>query len=127
VRLKRLIRQHSDLVDRLRREGADPLPRAVVSARLYDLEEIVRQGWRAERRASDSRIPVVDDHVEEALRQIGSWIARLGQPDMDLGVCRQGFQAVAVPLLFVLRGLDEVGEEVLGGGWAEPEPVTTHR
>ncbi len=121
VRLRRLIRQHAELLDRIGESPADAELRASVAARLGTLVNDVRAAWSAEVAAAQltPELRVCDAHVRRALRAIEATVAELRNGPAGLDWLRGQFLGAAVPLLLFLRGLEDTPEELLEG-WLAP-------
>jgi len=118
VRLKRLIRQHAELVGQSRDQTVDSLRRAVIAARLLDLADSVKAAWVSERGSSGCKLELMNDHVESELERLKGSIRAIQSPATEVGASPPGFQRIALPLLFLLRGLDEIGDDLLVGWWS---------
>ncbi len=122
MRLRRLIRQHALLIERLASERGDPEAAAAVEGRLRALLADVRAAWSADLglAAGDARaeLPLLDGHVRRSLKALEAAIVELGRPGTQLAWLADQFRATAVPLLLFLRGLEETPAELLGLGSA---------
>ncbi|MGH7861889.1 MAG: hypothetical protein ACREOS_06565 [Candidatus Dormibacteraceae bacterium] len=116
--MKRLIRQHAELVGRSRDQTVDSLRRAVITARLLDLADSVKAAWVSERGSSGCELELMNDHVESELERLRVSIRAIEDPAAEVGALPPGFQRIALPLLFLLRGLDELGDDLLVGWWS---------
>lgn len=121
VRLRRLIRQHGELLDRVGQVPGDVDLRASVAARLGSLAGDVRSAWSAEIAAAQltPELRVCDAHVRRALRAIDATVAEIRNAPAGLDWLRSQFLGAAVPLLLFLRGLEDTPEALLEG-WLAP-------
>lgn len=121
VRLRRLIRVHGELLDRLAAEPGDRELRLAAAARLRDLASDVGIAWTAEAAVHrpTAELAVCDAHVKRALRAIDAALAELRRTPAGVDWLRAQFRAAAVPLLLFLRGLEETPEDLLEG-WLAP-------
>jgi hypothetical protein len=105
VRLRRLVRAFSEVLDRLRSEPSEG--QLVLSAvwRLQDLAAGVRNAWTGEQAAGRPERSL-GRYVDDSLRTIELAIAGLAQEGADLGLLQRDFEDAALPLEVFLRGLD---------------------
>ena len=115
MRLKRLIREEVEFRRRLAESSPDPLLAAVAVARLRDLMDSFERSWGTEA-ASGGSLPLVAGHVRREMERLRRLIPGVGEARHPFGEGDR-FQEAAVPLLFLLRGLDQAGDEVLAGWW----------
>ncbi len=111
VQLRRLLRAHADLVSRLGTESDPELP-AVARARLSGLIENLRQGWERDLAAQPAppELPALRRHFARALTTMEAAVAEMERPGTDLGFLSQTFRETALPLMFFLRGLEDVSD-----------------
>lgn len=122
VRLRRLLRQHGEAVDRLRAGPGDVEVASAVRRRLLDLVTDVRDAWSADARTTSvAELAVFDSHVRRSLRALEATVAEYDRAPSDerLRWLTGQFHATAVPLLLFLRGLEETPEDLLDG-WLAP-------
>lgn len=123
MRLRRLIRQHGVLIERLALEQGDAEAAAAVERRLRALLADVRAAWSADLGVAagelNGELPLLDGHVRRSLKALEAAIVVLGRPGAQLGWLSDQFRGTAVPLLLFLRGLEETPAELLGA-WAAP-------
>ena len=110
VRLRRLVRQFGEAVDRLASEPFELRRAGSVADRLLELVDDVRHAWAAERRLAPPE-GAFEHYVGESLRAIELAVSGLQQAGADLELLRGDFEAAALPLEVFLRGLD--GEPAL--------------
>ncbi|TMF89724.1 MAG: hypothetical protein E6I08_04445 [Chloroflexi bacterium] len=115
MRLRRLIRVHTDYVERLAAAPADGELARSARARLLGLSQDVRGAWRADLTGAGGApgAAVLDRHVERTLRLLESVLAELARPAADRRWLQERFQDSALPLLMFLRGLEEAPAELL--------------
>jgi hypothetical protein len=110
MRLRRVIREHQDLVGRLAEAPADLELAAAASHRLVGLIGGLKGSWSRE---SGSEAPdAVRRHVVRALSGLEAIAAGLGLAGVS-GRQLAEFEEAALPLLFLLRGL-EAAEPAIG-------------
>ncbi len=118
MRLRRLIRQASELVPRLRSAPGDADAAAAAARRLAGLVADVQEAWTADCAAAGpanaADLTVFDAHVRRGLRALQGVIAELSRPGADLEWLSGRFRAVALPLVLFLRGLEEAPADLLG-------------
>jgi hypothetical protein len=126
VRLRRLLRQHGEALDRLRAAPGDLEAAAAARRRLGDLVNDVRDAWSADVSAvrlpvAATELPVFDSHVRRSLRALEGTVAEYDRAPSDdrLQWLAAQFHAAAIPLLLFLRGLEETPDELLEG-WLAP-------
>jgi hypothetical protein len=111
MRLRRVIREHQDLVGRLAEAPADLELAAAASHRLVGLIGGLKGSWSRE---SGSEAPdAVRRHVVRALSGLEAIAAGLGLAGVVSGRQLAEFEEAALPLLFLLRGL-EAAEPAIG-------------
>jgi hypothetical protein len=124
VRLRRLLRAYVEYLARLAAAPADRRLAAASRGRLLEMFQGLRQAWAAES-AESLRGPervVLRRHVSRGLSAIEAELARLGAPMTDPERRLADFEAAALPLVFFLRGLEELPErEVLE--WLRPRAL----
>ncbi len=108
VRLRRLLRAYGAEADRLL---ADPIGPPFARRKLAELAAAAREAW-----AEDSAtviIPSVRRHVNRALAAVDAAVAALGRPSGDPRRLADELQEAALPLILMLRSLEEVPERQL--------------
>ena len=111
VQLRRLLRTHAEFINRLETASEPELP-AVARARLTNMIGALRQAWERDLAAQTAppEAPALRRHVARALTQMEGAVAVLDRPGVDLGYLSQAFRETALPLVFFLRGLEDVPE-----------------
>src|ERR1700694_1268515 len=105
VRLRRLDRAFTEAVYRLLSEPAERSIAGLISAKLLELAEDVRESWTRESLATRPA-EALDVYVKEALRTAEFAIAALPQAGADLELLGPDFEGATLPLGVFLRGLD---------------------
>jgi hypothetical protein len=118
MRLKRLVRVHADAVERMDRLGADGAARERAVRRLLAVLEDVRDGWDSEVRRG-MPLAGVERQVRRGMVAIRAAVATLERPAVSLDAASREFREAVVPLLFLLRGLDEARDDALFA-WLNP-------
>jgi len=121
LRLRRLLRSHSEYLERLRAEPADPELARTAAARLGQLIGDVRTAWLAE--SAGGGPEPLRRHVSRTLSALESAAAELRRPNTDLEWLGERFRESAAPLMFFLRGLEDAPEEQLNA-WLAPQPLS---
>lgn len=104
VRLRRVIREQATLAARLVEAPADAGLAMAARSRLAGLLAGVRDSWRRE--AGPETPEVLRRHVVRTLSGLEALAAQLGLPGAAAARYRAQFEDLALPLLFVLRGLE---------------------
>lgn len=125
MRLRRLIRQHGEVLARLEEAGSDLEQAGLASRRLAELLGDVGRAWTADLEAARA-VPgaeraVFDAHVRRSLRVLEATAAEYGRApvgDRRRWLAEQ-FNGTAVPLLLFLRGLEDTPADLLDG-WLAP-------
>jgi hypothetical protein len=111
MRLRRVIREHQDLAGRLAEAPADAELAAAARHRLAGLIGGLKESWSRE---SGAEAPdAVRRHVVRSLSGLEAIAARLGLNGTVSGRQLADFEEAALPLLFLLRGL-EAAEPAIG-------------
>jgi hypothetical protein len=111
VRLRRLLRVQAEQAARLLAEPENRELAAAVVARLLSICADVRELWARE----SAGAPVSDDlgairrQVTRSLTAVEVAVAELESPGADVARLSGEFQDAAVPLLYLLRGLEDAG------------------
>lgn len=115
LRLRRLIRCHSEYLGRF---ASEPGNRDLVHTgvqRLRSLLADVRGAWALEARSGTaieaSELDALRKHVNRALAAAEAAVVEMERPNCDLGWLAGRFRESAAPLLFFLRGLEDMPEQ----------------
>ena len=108
VRLRRLLRAYGAEADRLL---ADPIGAPFARRKLAELAAAVREAWVED--STTVAIPSVRRHVNRALAAVDASIAALERPSADPRRLAGELQEAALPLILMLRSLEEVPERQL--------------
>jgi len=126
VRLRRLLRQHGEAIDRLRAAPGELEAAGAVRRRLADLVRDVREAWSGDVSAvrppvAAGELPVFDSYVRRSLRALEVTVAEYDRAPAGerLQWLAAQFNATAIPLLLFLLGLEETPDELLEG-WLAP-------
>jgi hypothetical protein len=106
VRLRRLIRVHGEVAARLLAEPENRELAAAGVARLLAICSDVRELWNAESAPGPDDV-AVRRHVTRALTALEVAVAELRAPGADVARLSIEFQDAAVPLVYMLRGLED--------------------
>jgi hypothetical protein len=109
VRLRRLLRMQAEAADRL---AADPSNRSLASAavaRLLGICAEVRQTWALELAGglAAGDLSTVQRSVARSLSAIEALVAQMERPGADVMRLSAELQDAVVPLIYLLRGLEE--------------------
>jgi hypothetical protein len=112
MRLRRLLRTHAEVLQRAVAGPADPELTAPARNRLLELVQDVRESWLKESAAAAAGAELVTlrRHVSRALSAMQAAVAVIGRPGWDPGRAGGDFREAALPLVFFLRGLEELPE-----------------
>ena len=105
VRLRRLVRNFGEAVERLESEPRERRLVGPLVDRLLELAADVEESWAHEAAAGRLEAPLAR-YVAESVRTAELAIAGLRQPGADLELLRSDFELAAMPLEVFLRGLD---------------------
>jgi hypothetical protein len=110
VRLRRLLRVQAEAAARL---AAEPANRELALAAVAGLLRVctdIREAWRLESApvsGAQGELSVVQRSVARALSAIEALVAELQLPGSDVARISAELQDTVVPLIYVLRGLEE--------------------
>jgi hypothetical protein len=124
LRLRRLLRAYGDYLERLSAGPEDRHLRAAARLRLLEMLQGLRETWRAEAAESlgGRELAGLRRHVSRSLSAMEAALAGLEQPGTSPERRSLEFQEAALPLVFFLRGLEELPErQVLE--WLRPRPL----
>ena len=111
VRLRRLLRVYTDYSVRLAAEPGDASLAAAARNRLFELTSSLHEAW-AEDSASVT-VPAIRRHVTRTLAAVDQAVASLGRPGADPRRLAGELQESALPLLLMLRGMEDVADRTL--------------
>ncbi|MGH7904092.1 MAG: hypothetical protein ACREPA_08200 [Candidatus Dormibacteraceae bacterium] len=122
MRLRRLVRAHSEFSARL---AAAPPSRQLAGAardRLLKLTADLRETWAREAvlplpAAAAAELPArpLQRHVSRAIAAIEVAIVAMDRPGVDLNGLDAEFQEAALPLMLCLQGLEHLPQDQLAG------------
>ena len=117
VRLRRLLRVYTDYAERLATVPGDPALAEAARGRLLELAGMVHEAWA--RDSATVAVPAIRRHVTRTLAAVDQAIASLGRVGASPRRLAGDLQEAALPLLLMLRGMEEVADrqvlEWLGG------------
>ena len=123
LRLRRLLRSHSEYMSRLALEPGNSELARFASRRLRDMLGEVRTAWANDSAGGDERdLEALRRHVSRTLATAEASLAELQRPNTDWDWLAAQFRESAAPLLFFLRGLEEV-PDILVHEWLSPAPL----
>ena len=124
LRLRRLLRAYGDYLERLSAGPEDRRLRAAGRARLLEMLQGLRETWRAEAAESlgGRELAGLRRHVSRSLSAMEAALAGLEQPGTSPERRSLEFQEAALPLVFFLRGLEELPERPVLE-WLRPRPL----
>ena len=125
VRVRRLLRLETEMVEQLLPPGGISALRRTASRRLLQALGDVRSAWAADLRVAGGAGPGLDDlhrHVRRVMAALELQAAALERTPTDVHAFDREFREAAVPLLFLLRGVEDAGDQALLA-WAAPEPL----
>jgi hypothetical protein len=108
VRLRRLLRVYTAYSDRLADSPGDSMLAAAGRTKLFDLAGQLHDAW-AEDSATVS-VPAIRRHVTRTLAAVDQAIASLGKPSSNPRSLAEDLQEAALPLLLMLRGMEDVAD-----------------
>lgn len=108
VRLRRLLRVYSEYTERIVQEPADSHLPGVARARLFELAAAVHAAWAEE--SAGVAVPAIRRHVGRTLNALDTAVSGLGRRTADVTRLNDELQEAAVPLLLMLRGMEDVPE-----------------
>lgn len=125
MRVRRLLRLEAELVQELLPAHGFSASRRTASRRLLQALGDVRNAWAADLRAAGGAGPGLDDlhrYVRRVLAALELQAAALERTTTDVQAFDREFREAAVPLLFLLRGVEDAGDQALLA-WMAPEPL----
>jgi hypothetical protein len=108
VRLRRLLRVYSEYTERMVEEPSNSHLPGIARQRLFELTAAVHTAWGQESVAV--AVPAIRRHVSRTLNAVDSAVSGLGRRTADVGRLNDELQEAAVPLLLMLRGMEDVPE-----------------
>lgn len=110
VRLRRLLRVQAEAAERLAAEPSNRELAAAAVSRLLAVCAEVRQAWNLESaglQAAGGELGTVQKSVARSLSGIEALVAELELPGIDVSRLSVELRDAVVPLIYVLRGLEE--------------------
>ncbi|HVD01604.1 MAG TPA: hypothetical protein VNG93_10735 [Candidatus Dormibacteraeota bacterium] len=111
VRLRRLLRVYTDSSERLAESPADSSLGAASRNRLVELASSLQAAWAAD--AATVSLPALRRHVTRTLAAVDQAVAGFGRPGTDPRRLAGELHESALPLLLMLRGMEDVADRQL--------------
>jgi hypothetical protein len=108
VRLRRLLRVYTDYAERLATAPGDSALAEAARARLLELAGLVHEAWAKD--SATVAVPAIRRHVTRTLAAVDQAIASLGVVGASPRRLAGDLQEAALPLLLMLRGMEEVAD-----------------
>jgi hypothetical protein len=108
VRLRRLLRVYNDYADRLADSPGDSALVSVARSKLFQLARQLHEAWAED--SATVAVPAIRRHVTRTLAAVDRAIASLGRPSASPLSLAEDLQETALPLLLMLRGMEDVAD-----------------
>jgi hypothetical protein len=108
VRLRRLLRVYNDYSDRLADSPGDSALASVARSKLFQLAGQLHEAWAED--SATVAVPAIRRHVTRTLAAVDRAIASLGRPSVSPRSLAEDLQETALPLLLMLRGMEDVAD-----------------
>lgn len=108
VRLRRLLRVYTEYSERLAESPADAALAQVARNRLFELAGHLHEAWAQD--SATVAVPAIRRHVTRTLAAVDQAIAGLGRHSADPRRLAEQLQESALPLLLMLRGMEDVAD-----------------
>ncbi len=108
VRLRRLVRVYTEYADRLADSPGDVRLAEAARTKLFELAAQVHDAWAGD--SATVAIPALRRHITGTLAGIDQAIASLGRRNIDPIDLAGVLTDSAVPLLLMLRGMEDIAE-----------------
>jgi hypothetical protein len=108
VRLRRLLRVYTDYSERLADSPADSRLASAARTKLFELAGQVHEAWAED--SATVAVPAIRRHVTRTLSAVDRAIASLGRPSSNPRSLAEDLQEAALPLLLMLRGMEDVAD-----------------
>jgi hypothetical protein len=113
VRLRRLLRVYNDYAERLADSPGDAGLASAARSKLFQLAGRLHEAWTED--SATVAVPAIRRHVARTLAAVDQAIASLGRPSSNPRSLAEDLQEAALPLLLMLRGMEDVADrQVLG-------------
>jgi hypothetical protein len=111
VRLRRLLRVFTDYSERLADSPGDSVLAEAARAKLFELAGQLHDAWAED--SATVAVPAIRRHVTRTLAAVDQAIASLGPPSSSPRSLADDLQEAALPLLLMLRGMEDVADRQL--------------
>ena len=108
VRLRRLLRVYTDYSERLANSPGDFRLASAARTKLFELAGQVHEAWAED--SATVAVPAIRRHVTRTLSAVDRAIASLGRPSSTPRSLAEDLQEAALPLLLMLRGMEDVAD-----------------
>ena len=108
VRLRRLLRVYTDYSERLADSPGDSRLASAARTKLFELAGQVHEAWAED--SATVAVPAIRRHVTRTLSAVDRAIASLGRPSSNPRSLSEDLQEAALPLLLMLRGMEDVAD-----------------
>lgn len=108
VRLRRLLRVYTDYSERLAGSPGDSRLASAARTKLFELAGQVHEAWAED--SATVAVPAIRRHVTRTLSAVDRAIASLGRPSSNPRSLAEELQEAALPLLLMLRGMEDVAD-----------------
>src|ERR1700716_418777 len=108
VRLRRLLRVYTDYSERLAEAPRDWRLAGAAQTKLFELVGQLHEAWAED--SATVAVPAIRRHVTRTLSAVDQAIASLGRPSANPRRLAEDLQEAAVPLLLMLRGMEDVAD-----------------
>jgi len=108
VRLRRLLRVFTDYSERLANSPGDAALASAARRKLFELAGHLHDAWAVD--TATVAVPAIRRHVARTLGAVDQAIASLGRHSADPRGLAEDLQESALPLLLMLRGMEDVAD-----------------
>jgi hypothetical protein len=108
VRLRRLLRVYTEYSERLANSPGDSRLASAARTKLSELAGQVHEAWAED--STTVAVPAIRRHVTRTLSAVDRAIASLGRPSTNPRRLAEDLQEAALPLLLMLRGMEDVAD-----------------
>jgi len=108
VRLRRLLRVYNEYSERLADSPGDSRLASVARSKLLQLAGRLHEAWNED--SNTVAVPAIRRHVTRTLAAVDQAIASLGRPSSNPRNLAEDLQEAALPLLLMLRGMEDVAD-----------------
>ena len=108
VRLRRLLRVYNEYSERLADSPGDSGLASAARSKLLQLASQLHEAWTED--SATVAVPAIRRHVTRTLAAVDQAIASLGRPSSNPRSLAEDLQEAALPLLLMLRGMEDVAD-----------------